>query len=584
MKILKKSWPMVLALLFCLSFSNLTFGVTQTTLAPPSVTTGCFVDQYKNNIKANATPQSNPTIALLSGFAQLWKPGSTWDTGTKLQSTILDANIQKSINITTQRSQDATLLIYLDDRRDQSYSTIDGLGPYTDDYRTKAGAVTTITDIASDATTKKYDDKGNGAGDEKSSLGSMVQLVNTLRGDYSSTTPTKLYYQYPRPYRWSEKVVLLPELVPCKSATPQTDGGFPSGHTNASYLAALAFAYSMPQRYQEMLTRASELGNDRILAGMHSTFDVMAGRMMGTALAAAILNDPQNKDLKLAAISQGSTLVSNPEFKDRFAGYAENKKNYNTRLTGGFLPVSATNKPMMVPKGAEVLLETRLPYLDQIQRRWVLYTTGLPSGYPLLDDPEGWGRLNLFAAADGYGMLLQDVTVMMDAAKGGFNARDHWRNDISGKGMLIKKGSGALELMGNNSYSGGTRVEEGNLEGYTSTAFGSGSLWVNGGTLVNQASDALIIKGKYTQSSTGALKLHLGKKNSLLNIKGAAKLDGKLILSFSGNDIPKDAVTLITCAGCHGKFSSIETEGLSSAYTVKVNYQSNQVQVTVISK
>ena len=51
---------------------------------------------------------------------------------------------------------------------------------------------------------------------------------------------------------------------------------------------------------------------------------------------------------------------------------------------------------MRVPKGAEVLLETRFPYLNADQRRWILYSTGLPSGYVFLDDAEGWGRLNLY--------------------------------------------------------------------------------------------------------------------------------------------------------------------------------------------
>ena len=64
---------------------------------------------------------------------------------------------------------------------------------------------------------------------------------------------------------------------------------------------------------------------------------------------------------------------------------------------------------MTVPKGAEVLLETRLPYLDAAQRREVLRTTALPAGYVLLDGFEQWGRLNLFAAADGYGAFDSDV-------------------------------------------------------------------------------------------------------------------------------------------------------------------------------
>jgi hypothetical protein len=70
-------------------------------------------------------------------------------------------------------------------------------------------------------------------------------------------------------------------------------------------------------------------------------------------------------------------------------------------LTYDFNPIHATNLPIVVPTGAEVLVETRLPYLSAAQRREVLCTTGLSPGYPLLDDAGGWGRLNLFAAADG---------------------------------------------------------------------------------------------------------------------------------------------------------------------------------------
>ncbi|MFD0523246.1 phosphatase PAP2 family protein [Paractinoplanes durhamensis] len=51
---------------------------------------------------------------------------------------------------------------------------------------------------------------------------------------------------------------------------PAEDGGFPSGHTNAFYLAALAFAYAVPERFQELVTAAFDLAETRIVAGMHS--------------------------------------------------------------------------------------------------------------------------------------------------------------------------------------------------------------------------------------------------------------------------------------------------------------------------
>ena len=46
---------------------------------------------------------------------------------------------------------------------------------------------------------------------------------------------------------------------------------------------------------------ATELGENRILAGMHSPLDVMSGRMIGIAAAAANLADPANATLKAAA-------------------------------------------------------------------------------------------------------------------------------------------------------------------------------------------------------------------------------------------------------------------------------------------
>lgn len=154
---------------------------------------------------------------------------------------------------------------------------------------------------------------------------------------------------------------------------------------------------------------------------------------MATALAAATLADPQYAGLKAAARAQAAAYFqqqtgttadtlyayahSAGTDTDKYADRDANSRALTPRLTY-ILTRHGRSEDITVPKGAEVLLETRLPYLDAAQRREVLRTTALPSGYVLLDGDEQWGRLNLFAAADGYGAFDSDVTVTLDAAEG----------------------------------------------------------------------------------------------------------------------------------------------------------------------
>ncbi|MBB3111504.1 autotransporter-associated beta strand protein [Paenibacillus phyllosphaerae] len=560
----------------------------ETIALPEAPAWGHFVDNYKNNIAANNTVATNPAIGMLSQFLELWTPGATWDTGTKLNASVLDANIQKVVDISKTRTKAMEDMAYFDDRRNQSYGAVDGLGSLADEYRAKSNTYTSIINIPEDATTVKYDDKNNQnkGGDSDSELGKMVDLIGTLRGNYASTNPAKLFYSYMRPWRWVDTSIIVPTLVPARSSTPATDGGFPSGHTNASYLASYALAYAVPERFQEMLTRASEMGNSRIVAGMHSPFDVMGGRIMATALAAATLADPDNAELKKAAYDQAHDKLLNVEgsAEDRFADYEKNKKEFVERLTYGFTPIGSTTEPMIVPKGAEVLLETRLPYLDDQQRRAVLATTGLPSGYPLLDDPEGWGRLNLFAAADGYGAFNSNVTVTMDADKGGFHALDRWRNSISGTGKLTKAGTGTLKLAGNNSYSGGTQVDDGTLEGDMASAFGTGDVTVQGGTLAEQVDGKLVIGGDYTQAAAGTLELNLGGSDDVVEVQGAVNADGKLIVNFADDYMPgSSTIELIAFANkdLTGEFDSVETTGLPSKYKAKLVYEDDAIALKI---
>ena len=452
----------------------------------PLPTVTAFVDTIATNQRGDAryaTLSTNAGVRVLGGFLDIWKPlteivdagvtapardgfpavvASSWSgvpndgnpDGKVVNAAVHQANIDYVVKATTSRTAEQGVQAYLDDRRGKGYSVADGMGPLANAWRTAAQQTTSITSVAADATTVLYNDSGNNtgvAGSANASFGSVVDLVN-LVGSNASTEPAKRFYKYARPYRWSSSVLVLPALVPAKSSTPATDGGFTSGHSAEGVRDAVAMAYAVPERFQEMLSRGLELGESRIMAGMHSPLDVISGRILGQASAAANLADPANATRKAAAVAQAhATLMaatgtnadtfaayaqSGTTTNDRFADYATNKANYLRRSTYGFAPIAATNVAAAVPKGAEVLLETRLPYLSDAQRRVVLKTTALPSGYPVMDDAEGWGRLNLFAAADGYASFSGNVTIVMDASKGGFNAVDRWRNDIGGTGKL----------------------------------------------------------------------------------------------------------------------------------------------------
>ncbi|UTE71831.1 phosphatase PAP2 family protein [Rossellomorea marisflavi] len=586
MKAIKPISAVVLSLVISQSaLGGVQAGAKQGVDPVPEPPSGYFIDTYKNNVSGNKTT-SNPTISVLSQYNRIWQPGETWDSGVVLDQSVHEHNIQTVLDKTSSRTNAQADAAYLDDRVSQSYSALDGLGSLTDIYRRDANATTTITGIPQDALTKKYTDEGTGAGTTDSELGQMAGLVETLRGEYSSTSSAKDYYSYKRPFRWTDPSIVVPELRPTLKEDPTNDGGFPSGHTNAAYLTALAIAYAVPERYQEMLTRASELGDNRLVAGVHSPLDVMGGRTMATALAASILTDPDNETLKEGAYEEAHTklLTQDGNAPDRFADKEANKQAYMKRLTYGFKPTGSTKKPMVVPKGAEVLLETRLPYLSDEDRRRVLSTTGLASGYPLLDDLEGWGRLNLYAAADGFGSFETDVKVKMDASKGGFHAEDTWANDISGKGSLTKKGSGELTLTGDNSFRGDTTLDGGTLVAGSKTALGKGDVEVETGTLQKESKGKLVIDGDYSQSKKSVLEVDVDSREDVLVIKGDAELGGTLKVHFPSDHRPGKSVTVMTYGKLdrHKVFNHIETTGLPKGTKVKTIYKAHSLELKLI--
>lgn len=76
-----------------------------------------------------------------------------------------------------------------------------------------------------------------------------------------------------------------------------TSYSYPSGHSIRGTLYAEVLAEIAPPEHRDaILERGREIGWDRVIAGLHHPSDIYAGRVLGQALAEALLADPKFKD------------------------------------------------------------------------------------------------------------------------------------------------------------------------------------------------------------------------------------------------------------------------------------------------
>jgi membrane-associated phospholipid phosphatase len=206
---------------------------------------------------------------------------------------------------------------------------------------------------------------------------------------------------------------------------------FPSGHTTYGYAGSLALAVLAPERYQQMMVRAGEYGDDRILMGAHYAMDVLAGRTLATYDVAHLLaNDPAylGRTFKYAApiadfqaalskaradvtaaLKQGcgdTVAACAKDDTSRFSDPARNEAFYAATQTYG-LPVvfpetaGAVEDVGKLAPEAGYLLTAAFPSLTLEEADRILTETEGPGG-GFLDDGSAFGvysRLNLYAAA-----------------------------------------------------------------------------------------------------------------------------------------------------------------------------------------
>jgi hypothetical protein len=206
---------------------------------------------------------------------------------------------------------------------------------------------------------------------------------------------------------------------------------FPSGHTTYGYMGSILLAILVPDRYPQMIARAAEYGNDRILMGAHYSMDVLGGRTLATYdLAHLLANDPAYigqslrhapviKDYQAAVKAARGDLAKTlnagcgaeirlcaQDDTGRLSDPAINQAAYDVTQTYGLPVVYPTNfgvKEDVDTRAPEAgfLLTTAFPVLTIEEANQILTDTEGPGG-GFLDDGSSFGiysRINLYAAS-----------------------------------------------------------------------------------------------------------------------------------------------------------------------------------------
>jgi acid phosphatase (class A) len=99
--------------------------------------------------------------------------------------------------------------------------------------------------------------------------------------------PAKDVWKRPRPHLYSD---LVKPVVPLSKS-----GSYPSGHATVGTLMGIELSNMLPEKRAEIMARAWEFGQNRVVAGIHYSSDIEMGRISGTVIAQTISTHPDFK-------------------------------------------------------------------------------------------------------------------------------------------------------------------------------------------------------------------------------------------------------------------------------------------------
>jgi acid phosphatase (class A) len=128
-------------------------------------------------------------------------------------------------------------------------------------------------------------------------LPQTARLIAVVENDQeiAAGAAKKAFHRH-RPWIFDDTLVGCPRG---KAKDPLSS--YPSGHGTVGYTDAVVLAALMPDHAADIMTRASEFAESRLICGVHFRSDIIASEALGTAVGVALLKSPALQDQVAAA-------------------------------------------------------------------------------------------------------------------------------------------------------------------------------------------------------------------------------------------------------------------------------------------
>lgn len=117
------------------------------------------------------------------------------------------------------------------------------------------------------------------------SFADLTQAAKSAKDHYMRVRPF-VYFDRPRS-----------TCVPADEHDLRTNGSYPSGHANRGWAMALILARVAPEKRSDILRRGYEIGQSRVICGVHWVSDVEAAYLLAAAVVAQMSDQEKFQSL-----------------------------------------------------------------------------------------------------------------------------------------------------------------------------------------------------------------------------------------------------------------------------------------------